>query len=107
MRLGGVALSVGSRGVASRFGLSQVADVSWTPHSYSAGAQELFIQGRLLDLDSGGLDHRPPFLDLRLVMRAERLRRRLLASRNDMTLLGQPMPHRRIGEGVDHRGVEL
>src|SRR5262245_65073613 len=55
-------------------------------------------------LDVSRLDDRPPLLDLGLVKSAERLRRLLLARRDHVAELGEPLPYRRIRQGIDHRG---
>src|ERR1043166_5495846 len=59
-----------------------------------------------LALDVGGLDYRPPFLDLGLVIGDERLRRLLLARRNLLAEVGEPLAHARVRERRDHRGIE-
>ena len=60
-----------------------------------------------LHLDIGGLDHRPPFLHLGLLMGGEHLRRLLGARRHFEPDIGEALAHRRIGQRLDHRGVEL
>src|SRR6476620_472629 len=60
----------------------------------------------LLGFDVGGLDQRPPLVDLLLVMDGERLRALLLARRNLLAEAGQPLAHRRIGEGIHGGGGE-
>src|SRR4029077_2667417 len=58
-------------------------------------------------LDVSCLDDRPPLLDLGLVKSAQRLRRLLLARRDHVTELGEPLPHPWIRQGIHHRRVEL
>jgi hypothetical protein len=58
-------------------------------------------------LDVRRLDDRPPFFDLGLVVRGERLRRLLLARKNLLAQTGEPRTHVRIGERLHDRGVEL
>ena len=65
------------------------------------------VSASSLTLDVGGLDDRPPFVDLGLVEGSERFRRLLLARRNLLPEIGEPRADRRIGERLDHRGVEL
>src|SRR5262245_51493081 len=51
-----------------------------------------------LRLDAGGLDPRPPLLDLGLVEGGERTRRLLLAREKLVSETGESRTHRRIGE---------
>ena len=60
-----------------------------------------------LRLDVGGLDDRPPLLDLGLLQCAKRLGRLLLARENLLAKIGEPRTHRRIGQGINDRGIEL
>src|SRR6266516_3016031 len=59
------------------------------------------------DLDVGRPDDRPPLLDLGLVVSGERRRRLLLALRDHLAEIGEPLPDYRIGQGVYDRAVEL
>jgi hypothetical protein len=52
--------------------------------------------GRLLRLDVGGLDDRPPFVDFRRVKGAQTFRRLLLARRNFNAEPGEACPHGRV-----------
>src|SRR5450830_572063 len=61
----------------------------------------------LVHFDVGGLDHRPPFFYFGLLMGGECFRRLLGARRNFQAYLGQPLAHRRVGQRLDHRSVEL
>src|SRR5262245_42980352 len=58
-------------------------------------------------LDVRGLDDGPPLVDLRLVICGERLRRLLLAWRDLVSELVEPLPHAGVGQGFHGRGVEL
>src|SRR5262245_49444950 len=60
-----------------------------------------------LALDVGRLDDRPPLLDFGLVKGGEPVRRLLLARGDVETELGEARAHRRIGEDLHHRAVEL
>src|SRR5262249_26914196 len=61
----------------------------------------------LLRIDAGGLDQRPPLLDLGPLECAERLWRLLLARRNVHPKSGKPRAHRGISERIDDGAVEL
>src|SRR3954463_13086282 len=57
-------------------------------------------------LDAGRLDHRPPALNLSLLLRCER-RRILLVDRPALLAdIGHALLHGLVGERFDHRGVE-
>src|SRR5258706_13668892 len=58
-------------------------------------------------LDAGGLDDRPPFLDLGLVVRGQALRRLLLPRRDIEAQLGESRAHGGIRERLHHRRIEL
>ena len=60
-----------------------------------------------LGLDAGGLDHRPPFLDLGPLQRAECLRGLLRGWENVLAELGEARPHSRLGQGRRDGGIEL
>src|SRR5262249_52873582 len=57
--------------------------------------------------DVGGLDDRPPALGLRLLQRAQRIRRLLVNRRNLNAKLVEPLPNLRIEQHLRHRRVEL
>ena len=57
-------------------------------------------------LDIRCLDDRPPLLDLGLVKGSECLRRLLLARRNLLAQIGEPLANGRIGQGFDNRAIE-
>src|SRR2546421_673284 len=61
----------------------------------------------LFDLDLGRLDQRPPFRDLGLLMRVERLRVLPFAREDILSDHRELGLHRRIGERLGHRSVEL
>ena len=76
------------------------------------GKPEVHFSGKCSDrpslgFDVGGLDQRPPLLDLRLVVGGERLGGLLLARRNLLAEASQPLAHRRIGERIHGGGGEL
>src|SRR4051794_3936837 len=77
------------------------------PELSSNRASARIVRMSLLRLDVRCLDDRPPFLDLGLLVSAERLRGLLLARRNLQTDVGKPLAHRRIGERIHHGGIEL
>src|SRR5262245_64489810 len=58
-------------------------------------------------LDVGGLDQRPPLVDLGLVVRGECLCGLLLARRNLLAESGEPLADGGIGERVHGRRSEL
>src|ERR1700692_4441874 len=58
-------------------------------------------------VDVGGLDDRPPLLDLGLLVGAERLGGLLVARRDLLAEIGELLSHLRIGQRRHHRGVEL
>src|SRR4051812_44003212 len=60
-----------------------------------------------LRLDAGSLDDRPPFVDLRLVERQQRLRRALLGRENVLGEIDQLLLDPRIGERLGGGVVEL
>src|SRR5919108_3388969 len=60
-----------------------------------------------LGLDVGGLDQRPPLVDLGLLMRGQRLRGLLLRRRNFLTESGQPLDDRWVGKRVHCGGRKL
>src|SRR5215216_5892828 len=62
---------------------------------------------RSIHLDVGGLDDRPPLLDLGLVMGGERLGNELLRRWDALTQVADPLAHIRIGKGGDHGLVQL
>src|SRR5438045_1084313 len=62
--------------------------------------------GGLFDLYAGGADDRPPLLDLGLVEGGEAFGRLLRARRDVEAELREARPHGRLGERLDHRGVE-
>src|SRR5262249_30681969 len=59
-----------------------------------------------LAFDAGLFDDRPPLLDLRLLKRAQRFRRLLIAGRNLLPKAGKPLLDRRFREGSRHSTVE-
>src|ERR1043166_1301784 len=61
----------------------------------------------LFRLDVGRLDDGPPFLDFGPLKGAERLGRLLLARWNFLSEISKALAHCWIGQGVDHRSVEL
>src|SRR5262249_34782132 len=61
----------------------------------------------LLRIDAGGLDQRPPLLDLGPLECAERLWRLLLARRNVRAPPSKPRAHGGISERIDDGAVEL
>src|SRR6185295_11481019 len=61
----------------------------------------------LFALDVGGLENRPPLVDLGLEEFCQALRRLLLAGRNVEPKLGQARAYRRIGQRFDHRTIEF
>src|SRR5262249_36695420 len=63
--------------------------------------------GRSLRLDVGLLDDRPPLVELGLVVGEQRLRGLLLARRDLVAEITEALLHGRVGERLDHRGVEL
>src|SRR6476659_6087624 len=60
-----------------------------------------------LRLDAGRLDDRPPLLNFCFVVRGKRLRGLLAPRPDSLTHVGESLLHRRIGERLDERGVEL
>src|SRR5262249_23507894 len=54
-------------------------------------------EGELFSLDVGGFEDRPPVLDLGLVVGRERLRILILARRNFLAEIGEPLAHAGIG----------
>ena len=92
--------------------LKQVgASFSPVPASYAsgAGARPPFpLTGHgIFRLEPGLLDDRPPFFGIGFNNRAESLRRLLLARENLLPEIGEPRSHRRIGQRVHGRRVEL
>src|SRR5689334_12587542 len=67
----------------------------------------LMHQQRLFRLDVRGLDDRPPLRGLSLVPGSKRLGRKLIALRDFEAKINKTLLHRRIGERLDHGGVEL
>src|SRR5262249_31952615 len=63
-------------------------------------------RGDSFRLDVRGLETRPPFLDLGLLLGGERFRRLLLARWNVLTLIGKTLPHGCIGQRSLHRRIE-
>src|SRR5262249_16190955 len=53
-----------------------------------------------------GLEDRPPFFDLGLLLRGKRFRRLLLARRNVEALIGKSLPHSCISQSILHRRIE-
>src|SRR3954470_11099641 len=62
---------------------------------------------RLLGLDIGVLDHRPPLLDLGLLICGERFGRQPVARRYVETELGEALPHGGFAQGLYGSGIEL
>src|SRR3954447_285867 len=60
----------------------------------------------LVCLDLGGLDDRPPLVDLAADERAQRFGPLLLARGDVLAKVGQALAHRGIGERLDDGGVE-
>jgi hypothetical protein len=58
-------------------------------------------------LDVGGLDNRPPFLDLGRLKGGQRLGRQLIAREKLVAQTRESRTHRRIGERVDNSSIEL
>src|SRR5215831_4788907 len=58
-------------------------------------------------LDARRLDNRPPFLSLGLVESMKRFRGLLVGWKYLLADVGEPFAYRRVGERVDHRGIEL
>src|SRR5262249_22434216 len=63
--------------------------------------------GCLLGFDAGRLDDRPPLFGLGLVEGGERFRGLLVPREYLLADVGEPLAYRRVGERLDHRGVEL
>src|SRR6516225_7741580 len=61
----------------------------------------------LVPFDVRGLDDGPPLLDLGLVKGRERVWRLLLARDNMLAKVSQPLAHRRIGQPIQDRRIEL
>src|SRR5262249_44065822 len=61
----------------------------------------------LFPLDVRGLEDRPPLLDLGLVVGRERLRILILARRNVLAEIAEPLAHASIGQGVDNGAIEF
>src|SRR6478735_4768762 len=61
----------------------------------------------LFSLDAVGPDDRPPLVELALMIGVQRLRRQLRRLRNAHAERRDTLLHRRIGERLDHRVVEL
>src|SRR5215475_1819542 len=53
----------------------------------------------LFSLDVRGLKDRPPFFDLGLLLRGKPFGRLLLAQRNVLALISEPLPHGRVSQG--------
>src|SRR6266487_4968105 len=60
----------------------------------------------LFSLDIRGLEDRPPFFDLGLLLRGKRFRRLLFASWNILALIGKQLPHGCISQSILHRRIE-
>src|ERR1700687_1797452 len=60
-----------------------------------------------LHAHAGGLDDRPPFVDLRLLERGQAFRRLLRARRDVEAQIRKPLPQRRIGQRFHGGGVEF
>src|ERR1700694_2589276 len=60
-----------------------------------------------LGLDVSGLDDRPPLFDFGFLQRAKGLGRLLLARETFLTKIGEPRTHRRVGQGINNRSIEL
>src|SRR6516162_1068153 len=63
--------------------------------------------GASLALDVRRLDDRPPLFNLRLLIRAECLRRLEAGPRNFLSLLSKSRTHYWVGQGIDDRCREL
>src|SRR5262249_30899287 len=63
--------------------------------------------GCLLGFDAGRLDDRPPLFGLGLVEGGERFRGLLVPREYLLADVGEPLAYRRVGERLDHRGVDL
>src|SRR5262245_60796692 len=61
----------------------------------------------LFSLDVRGLKDRPPFFDLGLLLRGKPFGRLLLAQRNVLALIGEPLPHGRVSQGGLSRWIEF
>src|SRR5688572_11750594 len=72
----------------------------------SARSSRLIVHSLLLLLDARGPNDRPPFLDVGLLLRDQRVRRLPVARRDFHAEPGQTLAYRRIGERLHHRGVE-
>src|SRR5262249_10623189 len=60
-----------------------------------------------IGFDPGGLDDRPPFFDLGLLISAQRLRRLLRRRRNFLALIGEALSHSGVGQRRACRRIEL
>src|SRR5262249_11925862 len=59
-----------------------------------------------LYLDVGGLDDRPPLIDLGFMKGAKSLRRLLIQRCNFLPQIGEPLTHCRVGQTFSHGSVE-
>src|SRR5215813_1148002 len=59
-----------------------------------------------LGLDVRGLDDRPPFLDLGLVMSEQCFRRLSVTRGNVLAEVGEALLHEGVGQAFDHRSIE-
>jgi hypothetical protein len=60
-----------------------------------------------LRLDAGGLDDRPPLLDVGFLQGAECLGRKFFARRNFHSLRADALARDRLRQGIHDRGIEL
>src|SRR5262245_26316788 len=58
-------------------------------------------------LDARRLDDRPPFLCFGLLQRAEDVGSLLVARRNFLANVGEPLPHRGIRQGFNNCSIEM
>ena len=61
----------------------------------------------LFSFDIRGLEDRPPFFDLGLLLRGKRFGRLLLARRNVLALIGKSLPYGWVGQSSLHRLLSL
>src|SRR5262249_61049609 len=68
---------------------------------------ETLATGQLIPFEVRAFDDGPPLLDLGPVKGRECVWRLLLARDNMLTEVSQPLAHRRIGQPIQDRGIEL
>src|SRR5258708_38453807 len=79
------------------------------PNSAVAAQRQPSVKNNkaLVLLDSGGLDYRPPLVDLGFVMRAESLRCLLVARQNSLARVSEPLAQLGIGQGICNSKIEF